>query len=326
MPDDIAVPSWLQHCRRFPLDGALLLFDRETGLNALCEGQETSGLAMRAPRVVQFGITNRCNLACTFCSRDLDAQSEWTPESAFDLLADLANEGVLEIAFGGGEPFAFKGFIELVTRLHRETPLAVNLTTNGLALTKQILQTLRGRYGQIRLSLYDDNDWRRTVTLLSDSGARYGVNLLLTPERLPDLETRVLELAALGCGDVLLLSYKGRTRDLHLSAEQAEAAALRVSLLARALTHQVQLKLDVCWGERMEIVPRLFQKNDCGAGREFVVVTSDRRLMACSFHHLSYPIASAADVMRIWRTQRDGLSVAALDPGCARTPDFGIGA
>src|SRR5262245_11177603 len=112
--------------RPFPMDGALLLFDRASGTNALCDGPETAHLRQRAPRVVQFGITNACNLACAFCSRDQEAASDWTPEEAFRVLAELAACGVLEVAFGGGEPWAFPGFAELVCRLHDETPLAVN--------------------------------------------------------------------------------------------------------------------------------------------------------------------------------------------------------
>jgi MoaA/NifB/PqqE/SkfB family radical SAM enzyme len=122
------------------------------------------------------------------------------------------------VAFGGGEPWAFPRFEELVCRLHGETPLAVSFTTNGLALTPRRLAAVRGRYGQCRVSLYDDNDWRRTVARLADAGARFGVNYLVTPERLASLETVVLE-------------------------------------------------LDVCWGERMEGVPRLFDRADRGAGR-----------------------------------------------------------
>jgi MoaA/NifB/PqqE/SkfB family radical SAM enzyme len=96
----------------------MLLFDRETGTNVLLEGEELAHLRQRAPRSVQFGITNLCNLACSFCSRDRQAQSAWTAEEAFTMLAGLARAGVLEVAFGGGEPFAFRGFTEQIGRAH----------------------------------------------------------------------------------------------------------------------------------------------------------------------------------------------------------------
>ena len=309
--------------RPFPLDGALLLFDRDTGWNVLCDGDETAGYAMQAPRAVQFAITNRCNLACTFCSRDVQVDSAWTADSAFAMLAGLAAAGVLEVAFGGGEPWAFPGFGALVRRLYDETPLAVSLTTNGLLLTPERLAGIAGRYGQIRLSLYDDNDWRARVTQLAQAGARFGANWLVTPPRLPELEATVLDLAGRGCRDVLLLSYNGADRALHLSPGQSADLAARVARLARALP-RVSLKLDVCWGERMEPVPRLMDRADCGAGREFVVLTSDRQLAPCSFHHLRIPVADAADVMEAWRARRPELSSAARDPGCARAPGYGL--
>ncbi len=326
LEDTVPVPSWLSGMRRFALDGALLLFDRETGLTARCEGRETAALEQRVPRVVQVAITNACNLACTFCYRPVEAASAWAPDEAFRLLSDLAGAGVLEVAFGGGEPLAFKGFDALVRRLHDETPLAVSLTTNGLLLSRERLRGLRGAYGQLRLSLYDDNDWPSRVAMLAGEGARFGVNLLVTPSRLPALETTVLRLAALGCRDVLLLSYNGRDRALHLEAADAAELARRVAGLADALEGRVAIKLSVCWGERLEAAPRLATATgDCGAGRDFIVLTSDRRLMPCSFHDLALPITTAADVLSVWRSRRVALAAPATTPGCARARDDGLG-
>lgn len=304
-----------QGLRRFPVDGGVVLFDRDTGMNVLVEADEM----LRAPRSVQFAITNRCNLACSFCSRDQSSASAWTHDTAFEMLSGLANAGVLEVAFGGGEPFAFRGFSKLVRRLYDETPLAVSATTNGMLVTRDVLAELAGAYGQLRLSLYDDNDWRTRVKLFADAGARFGVNYLVTPARLATLTEVVVELAALGCKDVLLLSYNGRDRAMHVV--DGVGLAAQVQLLARALPN-MRIALDVCWGERLEAVPRLFAKGDCGAGREFLVVTSDQRVMPCSFHHVSYPAATADEVMAVWHAKQMGM--AAHDPGCARTKGFGL--
>lgn len=310
--------------RSFPLDGALLLFDRDSGKNILLDGEETAALRQLAPRAIQFGITNRCNLACGFCSREVTAASAWTAESAFDFLAELATAGVLEVAFGGGEPFAFRGFEALVARLYDETPLAVHATTNGMLLDAKRLAVVRGKLGELRLSLYDDNDWRETMALLVGEGVRFGVNYLVLPERLDALESLVLELVERGCRDVLLLSYNGTERRNHLDPLQVKDLRTRVGLLHRALGGRARLSLDVCWGERMAPLPRFFHRDDCGAGRDFLVVTSDRRVMPCSFHHQGFPVASAADVMALWRDQRDALRVASTIPGCARTELFGL--
>ncbi len=324
-PDNsFELPANLAWMRRFPMDGALLLFDRESGTNVLCDGRETAHFRQKSPRVVQFAITNRCNLACSFCSRDLEARSDWTLDDAFRFLNGLADTGVLEVAFGGGEPWSFPEFPELVRRLYDETLLAVNFTTNGLAMTPRRLRAIEGRYGQCRLSLYDNNDWQRQTAMLADAGARFGVNYLVTPQRLPDLEAVVLRLVALGCRDVLLLSYNGTSQDLHLNFEQSKALSDRVRRLECALDGRAVLKLDVCWGERLDSVPRLFEKADCSAGRDFIVITSDRQMMPCSFHHVAIPVRSADDVMEVWRNLRDQLASPSVLPGCARAPGYGL--
>jgi MoaA/NifB/PqqE/SkfB family radical SAM enzyme len=324
LPEDaIVVPPPLDRWRRFALDGALLLFDRATGLSALCDGDETAGLRMRAPRVVQFAITNACNLACTFCSRDTEATSDWTPDTAFELLRDLDAAGTLEVAFGGGEPLVFRGFVDLVARLGRETRLAVSLTTNGTRLTPEVARALAPHVGQIRISLYDDVDVLPAISALAASGASWGVNYLVTPARLPDVETTVLDLATRGCRDVLLLSYNGLDPALHLSPPEARELTARVARLCRGLGRRMALKLDVCWGNRMEAVPTLFGLTPCAAGREFVVVTSDRRLAPCSFHHVSIPFDSPRELLARWQHDRVILATPARDPGCARTPGFG---
>ncbi|HEX4461700.1 MAG TPA: hypothetical protein VIA18_27155, partial [Polyangia bacterium] len=170
----------------------------------------------------------------------------------------------------------------------------------------------------------DDNDWRHTIALLVDEALRFGVNWLLLPERLPMLEAHVLELVALGCRDVLLLSYNGPDRALHLSPAEAQSLATRVARLHRVVGRRARLSLDVCWGERMERVPRHFDRADCGAGRDFIVLTSDKRMMACSFHHASFPIHDAADVMAAWRDSRAALAAPSTIAGCARRADYGL--
>ena len=310
--------------RPFPLDEGLLLFDRDTGTNVLLDGPETASLRMLAPRSVMFGITNRCNLACAFCSRDLAAESAWTAEEAFAILADLARAGVLEVAFGGGEPFAFRGFDDLVPRLYDETSLAIHVTTNGLLLTPERLRSLRGKLGELRLSLYDNNDWRRTIGLLVEERVRFGVNLLVTPERLPALEALILEILGLGCRDVLLLSYNGADRGLHLSLPQSLDLANRVATLHRAIGSSGRISLSVCWGDRMAPVPRCLDRRGCGAGRDFVVLTSDKRLMPCSFHDFSVPVRDAADVLAVWRDRAADLAMPSALPGCARLAGYGL--
>jgi hypothetical protein len=81
------------------------------------------------------------------------------------------------------------------------------------------------------------------------------------------------------------------------------------------------VRLSVCLGARLH-VQRLFDgaddSGDCGAGRDFVSITPDRRVQSCSFQDESFPIETASDVLRVWAGRRDELSRASSRHGCAR--------
>lgn len=293
----------------------MLFFQPSTGTHVRVATEATRALRRHAPRVAMFGITNHCNLRCSFCSRDVTRASAWTVDSAHAVLAGLADAGTLEVAFGGGEPFAFRGFTELLVRLRETTALASHVTTNGTLLRDLDWDALRGALGQVRLSIYDEVDWRAAASKLTEVGQRWGANVLVDERELARLPQRLDELAQLGASDVSILSYVGPDRDLQLSAacDDRLAGIVRNSPLA--------LRLSVCFGARVS-APRLFlgadDSGDCGAGRDFVSITPDRRLQSCSFQDASFAIESAADVLRVWSEQQESLSRAAPREGCAR--------
>jgi tRNA A37 methylthiotransferase MiaB len=57
--------------RPYALDGALLWFQPSSGRSVRVQSARTRAFERRAPRVVMFGIMNRCNRSCTFCWRDV---------------------------------------------------------------------------------------------------------------------------------------------------------------------------------------------------------------------------------------------------------------
>jgi MoaA/NifB/PqqE/SkfB family radical SAM enzyme len=301
--------------RAFPLDGALLFFQPASGTNVRVESARTRAYRRRAPRVVMFGITNRCNLACDFCSRDVSRESSWTVASAAEVLRGLARAGTLEVAFGGGEPFAFRGFAELVAELHATTPLALNVTTNGTLLDAARFAPFRGLFGQVRISIYDDPQWLTAARALSGAGQLWGANVLVDGGRLAALPELLTRLAELGCHDVSVLGYIGGDPALQLSA--AERARL-AEHIARA---PLPCRVSVCFGASLG-VPRLFEGadggGDCGAGYDFLTVTPDRGVQSCSFQSHAEPAATAERMLEIWQRRRAVLGRASERTGCAR--------
>ncbi|VWB06350.1 radical SAM protein [Burkholderia lata] len=301
--------------RDYPLDGALLRFHPETGTHIRIENAATSDLRRLAPRVVMFGITNKCNLSCDFCSRDVRRDSAWSVQSAVDVLRGLSAAGTLEVAFGGGEPFAFRGFAELIDILHHTTPLALNVTTNGTLIRRNTFAPYAGRFGQVRVSLYDDVRWRDAGTVLSEYGQRWGANLIVDDAVLRGLPALLAELAVLGCQDVSLLSYIGPDLRRHLSPRG------RAQLAAIVQNSPIACRLSVCFGDAVP-VPRLFDgadgSGDCGAGLDFVSITPDRRMQGCSFHDGGLPATSAEEILHGWRNERARLGQPSARRGCAR--------
>jgi MoaA/NifB/PqqE/SkfB family radical SAM enzyme len=320
LPPPLRDLSWVAH----PLDGKLLLFERDSGLNILLEGAETAHLHRVAPRTLLIGVTNACNLTCSFCYRDLQARSAWRYDSLLTFCQAAAEWGVLEVAFGGGEPLLFPDWADFIRELYATTRLGINFTTNGTMLTEPFLQTIVGQYGQIRLSLYEDNNWPDSLALLQRANARFGVNWLITPAELVTIEQTFDRLLSLGVRDLLLLSYKGDSQpELHLSDEECQRLATFVTDVHQRLGKAVQLKLDVCWGTRLPAVPRLFDADDCGAGDDFISISSDKQIKPCSFAHHGVLIETLDDVRTYWQQQRH-LRQAAHIGGCARLPDYGL--
>jgi MoaA/NifB/PqqE/SkfB family radical SAM enzyme len=321
LPPPLLTLNWRAH----PMDGKLLLFERDSGLNALLEGEETAHLHRLAPRTLLVAITNACNLTCDFCYRDLESRSLWRYETLMQFCREVDDWGVLEVAFGGGEPMLFPRWQEFIHELYDTTQLCLNFTSNGMLLTKDFLRDIAGKYGQIRVSLYEDNHYAETIKLLVKSDARFGVNWLITPAELATLEHKFTHLLALGVRDFLLLSYKGSDAAMHLNADECQHCSDFLNRVYQQFGTTVTLKLDVCWGNALPEVPRLFQSDDCGAGDDFISITSDKLVKPCSFQQTSGGIAfdTVDDLRTIWNARRK-LHQPALLGGCARLPARGL--
>lgn len=317
LPQPLQSLTW----RAYPLDGKLLLFERDSGLNVLLEGDETQHFQRLAPRTLLIAVTNACDLSCPFCYRDQTSRSLWRYDSLLKFCQDADKWGVLEVAFGGGEPLLFPQWADFINELYATTHLAISFTTNGTHLTAEFLRAIQGHYGQIRLSLYEDNQWGDTVQLLVEQQARFGVNWLITPASLATFTNDFIRLFSLGVRDMLLLSYKGHDPYLHLNNEALQHFGEQLALLYRHWGHLVTFKLDACWGDSLPQVPRLWVENDCAAGQGFLSITSDKHIKICSFQPTGVSFQTIEDVRHFWQRQtRQSVPIG----GCARLPKRGL--
>ncbi len=106
--------------------------------------QAAQKTAYGIPLAVLAELTHRCPLSCPYCSNPLNleaASKELTTAEWCRVMDELAEIGVLQIHFSGGEPTVRKDLTELV-RHATEVGLYSNLITSAVMLTKDRLQGL----------------------------------------------------------------------------------------------------------------------------------------------------------------------------------------
>ncbi|WP_341212812.1 pyrroloquinoline quinone biosynthesis protein PqqE [uncultured Limimaricola sp.] len=96
------------------------------------------------PVAVLAEITHRCPLQCPYCSNPVEmerANAELSCDDWLRVLGELADLGVLQVHFSGGEPLARRDLEHLVARA-AEVGLYTNLITSAVTLTKARLAAL----------------------------------------------------------------------------------------------------------------------------------------------------------------------------------------
>src|ERR1700750_489756 len=124
-------------------DASPVVTDPADGLAAL-ESRRSTAETFGIPLAVLAELTHRCPLQCPYCSNPVELErgsSELTTEEWKKVLTELAEIGVLQIHFSGGEPTARKDLVELVQHAS-DVGLYSNLITSAVLLTKETLRAL----------------------------------------------------------------------------------------------------------------------------------------------------------------------------------------
>lgn len=99
-----------------------------------------------APLYVAWEITHRCNARCLHCysdsGREADCTSDLTTDEALAVIDQLADAGVMVLAFSGGEPMMRRDWAVLVRKAVTRG-LSVNVGTNGSTVTERRADQLR---------------------------------------------------------------------------------------------------------------------------------------------------------------------------------------
>lgn len=123
-----------------------------------------------APFLVVWNYTYACNLKCKHCyaSAGLAGRRELSTEEAKRVVRDLADIGVVAVAFSGGEPLLRRDFYE-IAKLAHEHGMYTAVATNGTVVTREVAEKLReAGVGYVQVSL----DGARAETHDSFRGVR----------------------------------------------------------------------------------------------------------------------------------------------------------
>mgnify|MGYP002626588568 CR=1 FL=1 len=91
-------------------------------------------------------ITGKCNFNCLHCFNAADHSAlttEWSFEDVCDLLDQARDCGVASFQITGGEPMAYRRFLDIVREIHRNGMAVVDINTNGHYITGELLDELQ---------------------------------------------------------------------------------------------------------------------------------------------------------------------------------------
>ncbi|MHA1626362.1 MAG: radical SAM protein, partial [Candidatus Asgardarchaeia archaeon] len=133
------------------------------GLEVVLESIARYGISLpqklSSPFLVVWNFTNLCNLKCKHCYQNAGRVSpdELTIDEKLSLVEELADSGVVAIAFSGGEPLIHRDFWEVAKKASREG-LFVAVATNGTMISPSIAKRMVEvgvRYAEVSLDSID---------------------------------------------------------------------------------------------------------------------------------------------------------------------------
>lgn len=104
----------------------------------------------KSPHLVDWAITERCNLSCRHCRGML--RGDISTERARTLVSEIAGLGARWVIVEGGEPLLRTDLFELL-ELMQQRKLTVYLITNGMLLTAPVIERLKSLGVRLMVSL-----------------------------------------------------------------------------------------------------------------------------------------------------------------------------
>ncbi len=279
-------------------------------------------MRLHAPLYVVWEVTLACNARCIHCYSDAfygkGAPLHWPTAEALDLIDQLAEAGVIILAFSGGEVF-LRADWEVLLRHAVDRGLRVTLATNGLLVTPELARRLQNM-GVWNVSVSLDGASAavheairgvpgifaaacRAVQDLTAAGVRVTVNFTPMRPNYREAEAVVALAHRLGAQKVNLTEYVYLSRgglDLMLAPDQLRWVLARWLELAEAYQGRIEVDWHDCRVALLLPPEEGKRYRGCGAGYTHCRITADKQVTPCVV--LPMPVGSLkeADFMSVW--------------------------
>lgn len=339
--DGYAVARAVLRQRGFFLDAGKRAFARELRARLHCHRlREVREIAvdpwpsatrtptLSAPTLVDFQITDRCNMGCPHCYASAVTGGGHVPWHEIALVVEqMADCGVCQVAIGGGEPLLHPDIVDMLALCH-ERGIVPNLTTGGNEFDERILRALRRYCGAVGMSMEgvgaDYDRWRRfgfdnfraALARMRDHGIPTVLQITLSAANIDQLDAMVdfcLEHEHLY--GVVFLAYKNVGRGTRAARGLGTLDPVRVSAaLSRAfarLSPYTRVGYDCCMTPGIagvEVANAVIDTSNlegCSATRGSVGVSSDLEVIPCTFTG-GYPLGNLREMhlRDIWQGAR----------------------
>jgi radical SAM protein with 4Fe4S-binding SPASM domain len=256
---------------------------------------------LTAPETVHFAVTYRCNETCPDCYARRHASSfsqELNTTEIFGIIDALADNGVFQLAIGGGEPFARTDLGD-ITRYAVGKGLVVHITTGQYSFMREWLDVLEYiktlNVGiQSEKLIFNEKDTsdklRALVECVTNFGVGVGANIIMNQFTICHIDK--LFGLLLGCGfkRFIFLRYKPIADRARWDNENPTPEKLRFFkdwiTSAKRQYPNLMLRVDCASSFFMKDISSLAAKragiSGCVAGGRIISVAPDGTVYPCS--------------------------------------------
>lgn len=157
------------------------IFNTKTGefIRKAKEGFEDPQFCAQGPELADIHITDYCPMNCSYCYRESNPHksNHMDPQDFKKILQDMSPH-VFQVAIGGGSPQHHPEFTEIL-RIAHEMNIIPSYTSNGLDMTKDILDATKQYAGAVALSMHNLDRGKRDIEYLLDNKIEPAIHVVL---------------------------------------------------------------------------------------------------------------------------------------------------